>query len=311
MSKTDSVSGEIHNHYEETVRKSLKSILWSAFSVNCRESMEGYNRSFFKVENPGNLWWANKPDDKKVQIDFLAHVTPLDCISDVNESLVAKIPNVSVWKSTAEASVVSSNSIVPGSQQNKSSSPEKSEAIVGDDAPYEPIDEHFQYAIAEIASGGQTSVLGKLVQLEKDCFFLCSRACPTISDEANFKVLETIAFVAVVSPNPCVSEIFKKVKNATSSYPLLRQLFNQGRFVCIQHKETLVVVIQDLGSKMQNLETKLTEQSQTMQELENNLTEQNQAMKSQLSEQNQTIKELTNQLTLLHQILLSRLPVSK
>ena len=345
MSKTDSLSGEIHNHYEETVRKSLKSILWSAFGVNCREPLEGYNRSYSKVDNPGNLWWANKTDDERVQIDFLAHVTPLDSLSDVSESLVAQIPNVSVSKSTAEATVVSSF-IVPGSQQKKSSSPEKTEASDGDGVT----DEHFQYVIAEITSGGQFSVLGKLKQLEKDCFFLCSRACPTISDIANFKVLESIAFVAVVSPNPSVSEIFRKVKNPQSQFPLLRKLLNHGRFVCVQHKETLVVVIQDLGSKMQNLETKLTEQSQTMLDLETNLTEQNQsleaklseqnqsleaklseqneatqamkfqlseqneatqAMKFQLSEQNQTIKALVEQFRAIQELLLSRLPERK
>ena len=261
----------------------------------------------------------------KFQTDFLAHVTPLNSLSDVDEILVAEIPNVRVWKSTAEASVVSSSSIVPGSQQKKSSSPEKPEASDGDDATYGSADEHFQYVIAEITIGGKSSALGKLKQLEKDCFFLCSRACPTISDQSNFKVLETIAFVAVVSPNPYVSEIFRKVKNAMSPYPLLRKLLNHGRFVCVEHKETLVVVIQDLGNKMQNLETKLIEQSQTMLDLETNLTEQNhsldaklseqneatQAMKSQLSEQNQTIKALAGQLTLLQEFLASRLPESK
>ena len=297
MSKTDSMSGEIHSHYEETVRKSLKTILYSAFEVHCREPSEGYSRSYSKDDNPGNLWWTHNDKDEQVQIDFLAHVTPLNSLSDVNEKLVAEIPNVRVWKSTAEASVVSSSSIVPGSQQKKSSSPEKPEASDGDDATYGSADEHFQYVIAEITIGGKSSALGKLKQLEKDCFFLCSRACPTISDQSNFKVLESIAFVAVVSPNPYVYEIFRKVKNATSPYPLLRKLYNQGRFVCIQHKETLVVVIQDLGNKMQNLETKLTEQSQTMLDLETNLTEQNDALKSQLSEQNEATQAMKAQLS--------------
>ena len=80
----------------------------------------------------------------KFQIDFLAHATPLNSLSDVDEILVAEIPIVRVWKSTAEASVVSSSSIVPGSQQKKSSSPEKPEASVGDDATYGSADEHFQ-----------------------------------------------------------------------------------------------------------------------------------------------------------------------
>jgi hypothetical protein len=298
MSKTtDSVSGEIHSHYEETVRKSLKSIIWSALGVNCREPTEGYSRSYYKDDNPGNLWWAHKDKDEQIQIDFLAHVAPLNSLSDVNETLVAGIPNVSVWKSTAEAPFVSSSSIVPGYQQKKSSSPEKPEASDGDDATNGSADEHFQYVIAEITIGGRSSVVGKLKQLEKDCFFLCSRACPTISDKSNFKVLESIAFVAVVSPNPNVQEIFRKVANTTSPYPLLQELYRQGRFVYIQHKETIVVVIQDLDKKMQNLETNLTEQSQTMLNLETNLTEQNEALKSQLSEQNEAYQAMKSQLS--------------
>ena len=198
--KTDSVDGEIHNHFEETVRKSLKTILWTAFSVNCREPSEGFNRSFLKVDNPGNLWWAMRDKDEQVQIDFLAHATPLNSLSDVNELRIAEIPNVSVWKSTAVASVVSSPpNIVPGFQQKKSSSPEKPESIDGGGAIDDPAGEHFQYVIAEITIGGRASALGKLKQLEKDCFFLCSRTCPTISDVANFDVLESVAFVVLVA----------------------------------------------------------------------------------------------------------------
>ena len=200
MSCSDSVSTEIQRIYEETVRNSLASILRNAFGTCCRQPMGGFQRLFNKRDSMENLWWSNKPADSHLQIDFLAHVTPLSTLSEIDIQKVSENPHVVVKKSTNKSTSINqtgTQSVALDLKQTMINSPEKTDAL-SDDGDGD--NQHFQNVVAEITCGGLKSVKSKLEQLEKDCFFLCSRACPSLTSEANFQVLETVAFVAVVSP---------------------------------------------------------------------------------------------------------------
>jgi len=299
---TDSVSSEFHDFYEDTVRDSLTSILHKAFGILCREPAEGFSRSFKKRDNLGNLLWDCYPKVGEIEIDFLAHVAPLSTLPDVVDANLSVLPNVQVFKSTNPSPTVASSGSLHEFQQKKSLSPEKTGASTDDDF------DNFQYVIAEITHGGRTSVLKKLVQLEKDCCFLCSRTLPSLTQASEFKVLETIACVAVVCPNPKASDLHDELFKDTITFPLLQELFSQGRFVWIKHNETASVIIREMGIKLDTVIETVTEQSQT---LESKLSEQSQAVEAKLSEQSQTIKALSEQLALFQQIVLERLPERK
>jgi uncharacterized coiled-coil protein SlyX len=233
------------------------------------------------------------------------------------------LPNVQVFKSTNPSPTVASSGSLHEFQQKKSLSPEKAGSSTDDDF------DNFQYVIAEITHGGRISVLKKLVQLEKDCCFLCSRTLPSLTQASEFKVLETIACVAVVCPNPKASDLHDELFKDTITFPLLQELFSQGRFVWIKHNETASVIIREMGNKLdtvietvsdqnqtlesklselseqsQTLESKLSEQSQT---LESKLSEQSLTLESKLSEQSLTIKALETKLTEQHQALEAKL----
>ena len=145
---------------------------------------------------------------------------------------------------------------------------------------------------SEGGGGGAVTVLKQLEQLEKDCYFLCSRACPCLTDDKGFQVLNTVACFAVISPVLNANELRKRIFNSTQALPLLQELFNHGRFVWIEHKKTIVVVIQQFGNKLDSVMENVSEQ-----------IEATQAMKSQLSEQSQTIKTLSDQLALVLRLL--------
>jgi DNA-binding transcriptional MerR regulator len=263
-------------------------------------------------------------------MDFLAHVAPLNTLPDINTNIDNSY--VKVFKSTSQTTTTIAGEVLAMQlQQTKSESPEKTntEAKADGDDDGDGDGENFQYVIAEITCGGAETVLKKLEQLEKDCYFLCSRACPSLSD-ADFQVLATVAFVAVVSPKLKENLLRNRILSTPEPLPLLRELYNCGRFVWIEHTQTLGVVVKEIGNRLdsvvakvseqneatqamkfqlseqsQDLESKLSEQSQA---LESKLSEQSQAVEAKLSEQSQTIKALSEQLALFQQKVLERLP---
>ena len=305
---TDSVSSDIRHFYEDIARESLASILHRAFGIYCREPENGFRRVFNKRDTPENLWWNNKSDDRQVEIDFLAHVAPLSTLSDVDAAKVSENPNVQVFKSTTQTTTETSVGVAHQFQQTKSVSPEKA-APLGDDY------DHFQYVIAEITCGGQKAVLAKLQQLEKDCYFLCSRASPSLTDVNDFKVLETVAFVAVVAPSLDEREIQKRIFSVSEPLPLLKELYNRGKFVRVEHKATITVIVKEISSKLDSVVESVSEQSEALEAKLSEQTEATQALEAKLSEQTeatQTIRIqlalMTEQLSALQQFLAERLP---
>jgi hypothetical protein len=278
--KADSVTSEIRHLYEDTVRDSLARVFRLTFGTPCRQPDAGFRRIFNKRDTPRNLWWSKNLHQSQVEMDFLAHVAPLSTLPDINTNI--DNPYVTVFKSTSQTT--SAIEVAHEFQQSKSESPEKTstEAKADGDDDVDSDREKFQYVIAEITCGGADTVLKKLEQLEKDCYFLCSRACPSLA-ESDFQVLATVAFVAVVSPKLKANQIRNRIFNTSEPLPLLGELYNCGRFVWIEHTQTLGVVIKEIGNRLDSV-------------IEN-LSEQNEAMKLQLSEQNQTIKALESKLS--------------
>jgi len=278
--KADSVTSEIRHLYEDTVRDSLARVFRLTFGTSCRQPDAGFRRIFNKRDTPRNLWWSKNLHQSQVEMDFLAHVAPLSTLPDINTNI--DNPYVTVFKSTSQTT--SAIEVAHEFQHSKSESPEKTstEAKADGDDDVDSDREKFQYVIAEITCGGAETVLKKLEQLEKDCYFLCSRACPSLA-ESGFQVLATVAFVAVVSPKLKANQIRNRIFNTSEPLPLLRELYNCGRFVWIEHTQTLGVVIKEIGNRLDSV-------------IEN-LSEQNEAMKLQLSEQNQTIKALESKLS--------------
>ena len=296
---SNSVTSELTRYYEETVRESLAHTLYNAFGTHCRQSEYGFQRLFNKCDNADNSWWQKKPSDSQIEIDFLAHVTPLSTLSDVNVAKVSENPHVSVFKSTAPPTNGASTEADDSYKQNRTVSPEKTMEQSGDGDGDGHSDgnccgNHFQYVIAEITCGGNNSVMAKLEQLQKDCHFLCSRACPSLTDEADFRVLETVAFVAVVSPTLKAEELRKRIFSNSKPLPLLKELYNRGRFVWIEHKKTISAAVKELDSKLDFLSENIQEQNQA---LEAKLTEQNQALEAKLTEQNQALEAIEAKLT--------------
>lgn len=282
--KAVSLTSEIRHLYEDTVRDSLPHVFRLTFGTLCRQPDAGFRRIFNKSDTSGNLWWNKRPQDTQVEMDFLAHVSPLNItLPGINTTLGN--PYVTVFKSTTTTEIADEVA------RKKSVSPEKTsteaKADGGDDVDVG--DESFQYVVAEITCGGPETVLKKLEQLEKDCYFLCSRACPSLA-ESGFQVLATVAFVAVVSPKLKATQIRNRILSTSEPLPLLTELYNCGRFVWIEHTQTLGVVVKEIGNRLDSVGNRLDS-------VIDNLSEQNEAMQLQLSEQNQAIKALESKLS--------------
>ena len=240
---SDSVSSDQNSGYEDIVRDSLRTILWGAFKIYAREPNRGFSASFKKSESSGNLWWVGRSaNEKEIQIDYLAHTTPLTMLRDVDERAVADIPHVMVFKSRSMVPAAAPRApVLAAVQRLLSESPEKPD----DEAP-DDIGEFVQYIVGEITHGGERSVGTKLNQLEKDCTFLTSRAQPQVTRVADLRVLDVVAVAVVASPSVKSEKVFNYVRSNRLSLPMLSELFSAGRLVCVKDERTTTVLLRDM-----------------------------------------------------------------
>ena len=271
---SDTICSEIQSIYEESARDSLHEIFLIAFGIYSTEHADGYRRLFIKSETENNLWWKEKPSDNTVEMDFVAHVYPLSILAEMKETFFSPMSNVHVFKSSVIVNAEDLNKEDTNYQQNVSSSLEKN--YMNDDQAYH----NFQYVVAEITGGGSKSVTKKLIQLEKHCFFLCSRACPQAKASYEFNVLKTVAFAAVVAPNIKIADLQNNINER--NYPLLNVLSKSGRFVIVEDNRTLRVNLQ-----------KIDELTHIVAEL----SEQNQALDAKISEQKDTLQAMSSQIS--------------
>ena len=238
---SDSVSSIQHSAYEDLVRDSLKSLLWTALRIYAREPERGFDAKFNKRESLGNLWWVGRSESETViQIDYLAHTTPLTILQDVDDTAVACIPHAKVFKSKSTVRAgAPSGPVEAAVQRLLSDSPEKPDAEA-------PEDEFVQYVVGEITHGGERSIFQKLKQLEKDCTFLTSRAQPMVTRVANLRVLDVVAVAVVASPSISHVDVFNYVNSKRTLLPMLYELFSNGRLVCVRDERTVSVLIRDM-----------------------------------------------------------------
>ena len=240
---SDSVSSIQHSAYEDLVRDSLKSLLWTALRIYAREPERGFDAKFNKRESLGNLWWVGRSESETViQIDYLAHTTPLTILQDVDDTAVAFIPHAKVFKSKSTVRAgAPSGPVEAAVQRLLSESPEKPDAEAPEDSS-----EFVQYVVGEITHGGERSIVQKLKQLEKDCTFLTSRAQPMVTRVANLRVLDVVAVAVVASPSISHVDVFNYVNSNRTPLPMLYELFSNGRLVCVRDERTVSVVIRDM-----------------------------------------------------------------
>ena len=277
---TDSVTSEQHDAYEELAREVLPSVLWAALRLPCREPMRGYNASFKRNDVHQNLWWTLNTKDNTIEIDFLAHTNPLvGALQDVNQAAVADIPNVEVYKVAGPSAgefPVNPQDLALLNSQKKIDSPEKPP---GDNVVDDNVDS-IQYIVAEITHGrGQKSVKGKLEQLEKDCFFLCSRANVPLMVAEDFRkgVVNVVALAIVVSPYVDAETVAGIIQNQKLIFPMLYTLRLAGRLLCVKFKRTLTVLVKDMGAILAEQRSDIL-----------SLREQNETLRGQLTEMQET-----------------------
>jgi len=227
------------------VRRAMRTILWTAFGVHCREPDRGFDAKFKRHETDENLWWVGRPrEDTTIQMEFLAHVSPLTTLREVDSLAMADQQYTMVYRSSAQLIDNEAGEATPpaaAGQRNLVDSPEKSQ-----EEEVSTLTPTLQYVVCEITHGGRNSVTNKLEQLEKDCFFLTSRAQSLVRNASGLRVLDAVAIAIVASPSLNPQKVFKNVAQNRVMYPMLWVLLSAGRLVCVRDKRTISARLEEL-----------------------------------------------------------------
>lgn len=227
---SDSVVSEIQHDYEDRMRSSLCIILWNAFHIAVSEPYQGFNKSYYMEEYP-EIWPRNLPSP--VEIDFMGQTKDLKMIRSYMNHEMKDNPDVVISVSPivnadqhpslfSEEDEISVNKY-DDNYSTKSRFSEKSEVDTRG---------HFKYVIAEITMGGRKSISKKVEQLEKDCIV-------SIMELNRKDVLDAVSIAIIVSPVNYAEYAFNFINSNGKYYPNVLTLFEAGRIVYIQNKETL------------------------------------------------------------------------
>jgi hypothetical protein len=229
------MSSEVNAWYEDASRQKLPVILWTCFSLACRE--------------PAFCWeWAAIPSTCNGEVDFLAHSVYR---SDISLITTNAIPHVTVAISPNQNSInLSGKSTSEKSSSFKVPSPEKLDTNGAD-----LTDEHDCYVIGEVACGGETSVKGKLEQLERDCVFILAKTQQT-------DILNVVNAAVVINQKDFTQYAFDYIGCNPSQLPHLSKLYKDGRFIYVQYSITLTRLINNLGERIDRMEQKLNRMEQ-------------------------------------------------
>jgi hypothetical protein len=229
------------------VRRAMKVILWTAFDVHCREPDRGFDATFKKHDTAENLWWVGRPrEEVMIQMDFLAHVLPLTTLRAVNSEAMADLQYAMVYPSSA---------VLIDNEAGEAAPPAAAGQRILVDSPEKPQEEDvatltetltLQYVVCEITHGGKASVSNKLEQLEKDCFFLTSRAQPHVRNASDLRVLDAVAIAIVASPSLNQEGVFENVARNRAKFTMLSALLSAGRLVCVRDKRTISARLEEL-----------------------------------------------------------------
>lgn len=270
---SDSVSSEGTFAYEEMVRRAMKVVLWTAFDVHCREPDRGFDATFKKHDTAENLWWVGLPrEEVMIQMDFLAQVLPLTTLREVNSEAMADLQYAMVYPSSA---------VLIYNEAGEAAPPAAAGQRILVDSPEKPQEEDIstltgtltlQYVVCEITHGGGTSVSNKLEQLEKDCFFLTSRAQSHVRNASDLRVLDAVAIAIVASPSLNPQIVFENVARNRVKFTMLSALLSAGRLVCVRDKRTISARLEELE---RIISVNAEEQRRAMDELKEKFDNQN------------------------------------
>jgi len=295
MSVTAS-SHESNQYYENSSREKFRLVIYKTLNVWVRESREGYNRIFAKSKYPDNLWWANRKD-LEIEIDILGHVN-----ASFKPSIVQNDPdtrwNVIILKETTNPKINDLNTETDTNINDEtntgtsvSDSPEK--VVEGNTLEIEP---KFKYVIGEVTAGGKKAVLSKVDQLEKDCFFICSKASNMKSGSLDgSRVSDVVCFVVLIAPYDNALIVSESIRSKRLTCPFVYQLFCEGRFVYIVNKDTTVEVLKKLEHESADIKQELAENKQELAGVKQELAENKQKLEN-LSNNMEEVKELLSEI---------------
>lgn len=263
--------------YEEMVRRAMKVILWKAFDVHCREPDRGFDATFKKHDTAENLWWVGRPREEVIQMDFLAHVLPLTTLREVNSEAMADLQYAMVYPSSA---------LLIDNEAGEAAPPAAAGQRILVDSPEKPQEEDvstltgtLQYVVCEITHGGKASLSNKLEQLEKDCFFLTSRAQSHVRNASDLRVLDAVAIAIVASPSLNPQIVFENVARNRVKFTMLSALLSAGRLVCVRDKRTISARLEELeriiSINAEEQQRAIEEQRRAMDELKEKFDNQN------------------------------------
>ena len=272
-------SYESNKFYESNSRDKFRAVLFKALKVLVRAPAEGYDRTYRKKDYPGIPYWQDRKDED-IQIDILGHVDeevnfPPNAIVDPNNInwevfiLNSRVRNNINNNNNNSDDVVSANIFI-------SESPEKPPETYTSETSVDNIilemesTAKFKYVIGEITEGGKKSIVSKIIQLEKDCAFICSKVSMR-SSTTNYSVSQIISFVMIIAPCDQVDLVKGRVESGATTYPLLYQLLCKGRFLYVINKETTTEIVKQLREEVTIFKDQFQEQSQQIEQLHGGL----------------------------------------
>jgi hypothetical protein len=260
MSRKDSI--EAVRYYEDQARKSLPGQVREILQINLysTECDEEYNRIFRSSSSLPFLWPQELKKDSSaiidtVEVDFWAQCDfAVTSIPERNKYSVTASSNVNFTTSHSYVSKVKKEPPAPKSVKTRTS-PVKSPTAAPKDR---------KYVIMEISSGTVETLKNKISQLERS--LLIARA------KSGFQnILYAVGFCGIVGSIQDEAPIMNHIKNDAHSnlFPLVKTLFNYGRFVYVYNGQTIVKLVTETKIAVDVLKEKFDDFENKFDDFEN------------------------------------------
>lgn len=234
---TSAVESDVQEWYEDRVRDKLPGLLYKALNLSVYEPFSGYNQSYQRKNYGFGLWPMPKPTED-VEIDFVGHTRDVKQFTESGTVITFGVEQVTLRLS--DCTVPDTNPPL----LTKFTSPTK--------GPSSPSQLHVdtrdccKYILAEITAGGLKSVLKKVQQLERGLTLLVAKATHSIGATTPSTVLDVAVLAILVCMKPLWTDIVKEVTGRSAGfdlYPLLRTLYDAGRFAFLHDGNSLSTVV--------------------------------------------------------------------
>jgi FtsZ-binding cell division protein ZapB len=226
----------------------------TASSYECDEYYEISSREKFRlvIYKTLNILVKESREELDIEIDILGQVN-----ASFKPSIVQNDPdtrwNVIILKETTNLSHLNTeiDTNINDETNTGASVSDSPEKVVEGIDPLEVVSQpKFKYVIGEVTAGGKGAVLSKVDQLEKDCFFICSKASNmkdgSLDSSSRSRVSDVVCFVVLIAPHDNALLVSESIRSKRLTCPFVYQLFCEGRFVYIVNKDTTVEVLKKL-----------------------------------------------------------------